>query len=188
MRALWRKHGKPGGRLPGTWTTRTRSPTRGARWPRSAGDAAFADDFFARYIQGHEVADYARLLARAGLILRPRFPGQGYAGDLRLQDARGGVRVVELVPFGSPAYAAGLERDDTIVSIGGAAASSAGDVERAIRTRRPGDTVPIVFERRGQRVTGTLAPRRGPDAGTGSRRSRRDSRSRRRNAGFATSG
>ena len=121
-----------------------------------SGDAAFADDFFARYVQGHEVADYARLLARAGLILRPRFPEQGFAGDLKLQDVRGTVRVAGLVPFGSPAYAAGLESDDTILSIGGAAPSSAAEVERMIRMRRPGDTLPIVFERRGRQVTGSL--------------------------------
>jgi predicted metalloprotease with PDZ domain len=34
-------------------------------------DAAFADEFFARYIDGRDVIDYARLLARAGLILQP---------------------------------------------------------------------------------------------------------------------
>ncbi|HEY6361131.1 MAG TPA: PDZ domain-containing protein [Vicinamibacterales bacterium] len=156
MRALWLKHGKPGGRLPGYVDHPYTMADATNTLADVAGDRAFADDFFTRYIQGHEVSDYSRLLARAGLILRPRFQGAGYAGELRLQDARGMVRVTDHVPLGSPAYAAGLERDDMIVAIGGVAAASASEVERVIRTRRPGDTVPIVFERRGQRVTGNL--------------------------------
>jgi len=60
------------------------------------------------------------------------------------------------VPFGSPAYAAGLERDDVMLSIGGVPASSVAEVERVIRTRRPGESIPLVIERRGQHVTGTL--------------------------------
>jgi predicted metalloprotease with PDZ domain len=156
MRALWQKHGKPGGRLPGyVDNPYTLADVRNAL-AEVAGDPAFADDFFARYIEGHQVADYTRLLARAGLALRPRSPGQGYAGDLRLQDERGIVRVAAPVPFGSPAYAAGLERDDLILSIGGAPASSVAEVERIIRTRRPGDTIPLILERRGQQVTSTL--------------------------------
>ncbi len=156
MRALWRKHGQPGGRLPGYVDNPYTLADARNTLAEVAGSAAFANDFFARYIEGHEVAEYPRLLARAGLILRPRSPGQGYAGDLRLQDVRGTVRVAAPVPFGSPAYVAGLERDDTIVSIGGAPASNAAEVERVIRSRRPGDSVPVVFERRGRQVTGML--------------------------------
>jgi predicted metalloprotease with PDZ domain len=69
---------------------------------------------------------------------------------------QGRPRVIEAVPFGSPAYAAGLERDDAIVSIGGMEVGRAADVERAIAARRPGESVPIVFERRGARVSATL--------------------------------
>jgi predicted metalloprotease with PDZ domain len=156
MRALWQKHGKPGGRWPGYVDNPYTLADARAALAEVAGDQAFANDFFARYIEGHEVADYARLLARAGLTLRPRFAGQGYAGDLRLQDARGTVRVAAPVPLGSPAYAAGLEHDDLILSIGGAPASSVAEVERVIRTRRPGDTVPLILERRGEQVTSTL--------------------------------
>jgi predicted metalloprotease with PDZ domain len=156
MRALWQKYGKPGGLLPGYVDKPYTLADARSTLADVAGDQAFATDFFARYIEGHEVADYARLLARAGLTLRPRFPGQGYAGDLRLQDARGTVRVAAPVPFGSPAYAAGLERDDLVLSIGGVPASGAAEVERVIWTHRPGESIPVIMERRGRQVTGTL--------------------------------
>ena len=60
------------------------------------------------------------------------------------------------VPLGSPAYAAGLERDDVIVAVAGANVGSAIEFEQLVRQRKPGDEVPVIFERRGQRITGRL--------------------------------
>jgi predicted metalloprotease with PDZ domain len=77
MRAMWQRFGKPAGAHPGTSITRTRSLMPGRYWRRFAGDAAFADDFFTRFIQGHDVVNYAGLLADAGLLLRPQFNAVG---------------------------------------------------------------------------------------------------------------
>jgi predicted metalloprotease with PDZ domain len=156
MRRLWETHGKPGGRMPGYVDNPYTTADVLAALSSVSGDAAFARDFLARYVQGHEVADYARLLARAGLVLRPQAPGQGFAGDLRLQDAGRAAQIVSAVPMGSPAYAAGLERDDVIVSIGGTPVSGTSDFERTVRERRPGESFTVVFERRGQRVSSTI--------------------------------
>lgn len=156
MRALWEKHGRPGGRRPGYVDNPYTMADLKSALATVAGDTAFANDFFARYIQGREIVDYARLAARAGLLLRPQSPGSGFAGQIALREAQGRARVDAAVPFGSPAYAAGLERDDVIVSVGGVNVGAAGDVARAIRAGKPGDALPIVFERRGQRVTATL--------------------------------
>jgi predicted metalloprotease with PDZ domain len=157
MRALWQKYGKPGGRLPGYVDhPYTMSDARQVLADVS-GDAGFAAEFFARFIQGHDVVDYARLLARAGMVLRPRAAGEAFAGELQLQDAPGGVRIARPVPLFSPAYDAGLERDDVIVSIGGAPVSSVADLYKGVRDRRPGDSVPVVFRRRGgEEVTAPL--------------------------------
>ena len=156
MRALWEKHGKPGGRMPGYVDNPYTMADLEAALASVAGDAKFAREFFERYIQGRELVNYERLLDRAGFVLRRVAPGQGFAGDLRIQDAQGRPRITAAVPFASPAYDAGLERDDVIVSIGGASVGNASDVDRAIRTRKAGESVPIVFERRGQRVTAAM--------------------------------
>jgi predicted metalloprotease with PDZ domain len=156
MRALWQTYGKPGGRVPGYVDHPYTMADLKAVLGSVSGDSPFADDFFARFIQGREVVDYERLLARAGFVLRPVSPGHAFAGQIQLQDAQGRPRVTAAVPFGSPAYAAGLERDDVIVAVAGRSVTSAADVERALRERKPGDTLRLVFERRGQRVTGTL--------------------------------
>ena len=156
MQALWQKYGKPGGRASGyvdrPYTMTDLKDTLAA----VSGDARFADDFFARFIQGRDVVNYGRLLARAGFALRLAAPGRAFAGQLRLQDVRGRPRVTAAVPFGSPAYQAGLERDDVILAVAGRDVTSAADFGRAISRRRPGDQVAILFERRGQRVTGML--------------------------------
>ena len=163
MRALWQKHGKPGGRLPGYVDNPYTMADAKSALAEVSGDAAFADDFFARYIEGREVVDYARLLARAGLMLRPRRPGQGFAGAPAAAGRTARCASRAPVPFGSPAYAAGLERDDVILSIGGAAA-----VER--RRGRARDPHAAAWRQRcrssssgaGQQVTGTLAADRRP--------------------------
>jgi len=156
MRAMWEKFGKPGGE-PGYVTTPYTIDDAKAVLASVAGSQEFAQQFFAKYIQGHEAADYATLLARAGLVLRPLNPGMGYAGGLQLTTGSDGVRVATEVPFDSPAFAAGLEREDRMLSIGGAAVTTESTVREAIARRKPGDEVPIVFERRaGERVTARL--------------------------------
>jgi len=156
MRELWQRHGKPGGKAPGYVDRPYTMNDLIAALAAVSRDPAFANDFFARYIQGSELVDYERLLARVGFVMRSASPGQASAGPLRLQDAPGGARVTALVPSASPAYAAGLDRDDVIVAVGGRPVAAAADVTRAFRERQPGDTVSLEFERRGQRTTGTL--------------------------------
>jgi predicted metalloprotease with PDZ domain len=156
MRALWDKYGRPGTKTAGYVETPYTMSDLEAVLAAVSGDAAFADDFFARYIEGREVMDYARLLARAGLILRPRAAGRAWAGPLRTQDTQTGARVIGDMLFGTPAFQAGLDRDDIIVSIGGSRTATSAEVERAIAARKPGDSLQVVYDRRGERITSVL--------------------------------
>jgi predicted metalloprotease with PDZ domain len=156
MRALWQAHGKPGGKAPGYVDRPYVMADLKAALASVSGDATFAEDFFARYIQGREVVNYESLLARAGLVLGRALPGRAFAGELRLQDVQGRPRVAGASPFGSPAYEAGLDRDDVILAVGGKNVTSAVDVERVVSAGAPGQQIPIVFERRGVRVNAML--------------------------------
>jgi predicted metalloprotease with PDZ domain len=156
MRALWQRHGKPAARAQGYVESPYSLADLKSALAEIAGDAAFANDFFAKYIEGREVVDYARLLARAGLILRPAAPGRAFAGPLRMQDGQRGVRLTASTQAGSPSYAAGLDRDDVITSIGGTRVTTADEVGRAIAARKPGDMLPVTFDRRGQQVSATM--------------------------------
>jgi len=145
MRAMWRVHGKPGGTREGYVDRPYTAGDAEARLAEVSHDPAFARDFFARYIQGHDVADYTRLLTRAGLILRKRNPGRAWWGDLRLESRGGTARVAALVPANSPAYDAGIEQDDELRVIDGERVGSAGDVAAIVRRHRPGDRVQVTF-------------------------------------------
>lgn len=71
MRALWERFGTSGEREPG-YVLRgyTRDDVR-ATLASVSGDARFADEFLRRYVQGHEVPEYRRLLELAGLVFQP---------------------------------------------------------------------------------------------------------------------
>jgi S1-C subfamily serine protease len=89
-------------------------------------------------------------------VLGRATPGRAFAGNLQLQDVQGRPRVAGASPFGSPAYEAGLDRDDVILAVGGRDVTSALDVERIIGASKPGQQLSIVFERRGVRVNAVL--------------------------------
>ena len=108
-----------------------------------SGDGAFARDFFGRYIRGHEVADYARLLAQAGAAVRKRNAGRAWLGDLHL-DSSGG-RVASLVAPTWPAYTAGIDQDDVLQQLDGQRVTGDADIASVLARHKPGDTVSIAF-------------------------------------------
>ena len=103
-----------------------RTPLAGAiaqaqRLAAETGDAAFATDFFNRYIEGREAAPYAELLRQGGFVLRPSRAGRAWIGDVGLRYEAGKAAVTGVTPIGSPLYAAGVDRNDRLVSLDGRA-------------------------------------------------------------------
>jgi predicted metalloprotease with PDZ domain len=145
MRAMWRAHGSPGGARPGYVDRPYSIADAEARLAEISGDEAFARDFFARYIQGREIADYARLLLRAGLVLRKTSGGRPWLGDVRLDERAGAVRVFSPPPFASPLHAAELDVDDEIRQLDGERIRSLADVSAVMRRHKPGDTIAASF-------------------------------------------
>jgi len=145
MRAMWRTHGKPGGSREGYVDRPYTIGDAEARLAEGAGDPAFARDFFARYIQGHEVADYARLVAQAGFELRKSNAGRAWWGDLRLEPGNAAVRVTSPPAIDTPAYAGGLDVDDEVRQMDGTRMMSPEDISAMLRRHRPGDAISVVF-------------------------------------------
>jgi predicted metalloprotease with PDZ domain len=145
MRAMWRVHGAPGGSRPGYVDRPYTLADAEARLAEVSGDAVFARDFFARYIHGHEVAGYARLLQHAGIVLRPARPGRAWLGDVRFEERGDGLSVASPPPIGSPAYAAGLDVDDQIRQIDGREVRSTAELADMLSRHRSGDRISVVF-------------------------------------------
>jgi predicted metalloprotease with PDZ domain len=153
MRALWQKHGKPGGRADGVVDVPYTMEDLTTSLASVSGDEAFARQFFARYVEGREVADYGRLLAQAGIRLQRAAPGRATAGAFNLQPAPAGLRVAGAVPFNSPAWRAGLDREDVLVTVAGSRLSSAAEFAREVQNRKPGESLALTFLRRGETIS-----------------------------------
>ena len=144
MQAMWQTYGKQSGGREGYVDHPYTIADAEATLAAVSGDTTFARDFFGRYILGHDVADYPRLLARAGFTVRKRGAGHAWLGDLRL-DSRDGWRVAALVPPTWPIYAAGIDEDDELQQIDGQKIAGAGDVATVVSRHKPGDKVSVVF-------------------------------------------
>jgi predicted metalloprotease with PDZ domain len=157
MRALWAQFGRPGQKEPGKVATAYTINGLKEALASVSGDRGFANEFFTKFVEGREVIDYGRLLARAGFVLRKRAPGRAFAGQVGLQAGGSGLRVGSLVPWESPLYKAGVAQDDQLLALGGVDLTSTANYEQALAKHKPGDRVPLRFVRRsGERVESTL--------------------------------
>ena len=138
MRAMWRVHGKPGGPQAGLVARPYTLKDARDRLAEVARDRSFADSFFERYVEGREVPDYAALLAPAGIVVRKRNEGGAWLGA-RVDETG---KVSALVDWGTPAFEAGLEQNDTIVSVD--AKPYGGDF---LKGRKSGDRVALEVKR-----------------------------------------
>ncbi len=158
MNALWAQFGRPGQKEPGKVSTAYTIDGLKESLAKVSGDRAFANDFFTKFIEGREVVDYARLLSRAGLVMRKRNPGRPFAGQVSLQAGGSALRVGGLVPWESPLYKAGVAQDDQLINLDGTALTSMANYDAALMRRKPGDRVPLRFVRRsGETVNAALA-------------------------------
>ncbi len=150
MRAMWERFGA-GGRY------QVKQPYTVDAIERTlaeySGDAAFARDFFARYVRGSEAPDYAALLAPAGITLRQGSPDAAWSG-LRL--GRDDATVPSGTSVGTPAYDAGLERGDLIRTIDGTPIKGQADLDAIEKAHKPGDRVAVAFTARGEDRTVTM--------------------------------
>jgi predicted metalloprotease with PDZ domain len=114
-----------------------------------SGDRTFTDEFFDRFIEGRDVADYATLLARAGLVLRKRSAGRPWIGDVSFDFTNRTARISMPTIEDTPLYRAGADRDDQLLSFDGVVITGPSGLEEAVQRRRPGDRVKVSIRRRG---------------------------------------
>lgn len=147
MRALWKAYGKPEiaytvPDLEKTLAELTKNPS-------------FAKEFFSKFIYGKEKNDYAKLLLNAGLVLRKGNAGKAYTGFGRVNVADGKVSLPQTL-IGSPAYQAGLDDDDVILTIDGTEIKDLADINAITDAHKPGDVVSITYLYRGEQKTTKL--------------------------------
>lgn len=137
MRHLWREYGKPE-------TPYTHEDLRQGL-ADVTGDAAFAEDFFARYIEAGDLPDFEPLLSQAGLALSPKNEDAASAGEVSFEENGDALIVASNTIEESPLYKAGLERGDDIKKLGRFKIDSEKDWEKALKRFEPGDETTIEF-------------------------------------------
>ena len=150
MRQLWQDHGKHQKNYsPAKPYTIADLKTALAKY---SGDATFANDYFARFIEGRDVPDYESLLAKAGFQLRKARPGKIWL-DGQLREQGGALTIGSQTLRTGPMYKAGLDRGDKILMFDGQAVSKPSDVQAILEKHKPGDTITIEAEQRGLKKT-----------------------------------
>ncbi len=146
MRELWQSYGKhQKNYTPAKPYSLTDLQTSLAKL---TGDAAFAKDYFARYIAGREVVDYESLLAKVGYQMRQARPGKIWL-DAIVREQSGALVVAAPTNWLGALYKAGLDRGDKILTLDGQAVKMVAEVQAVLEKHKPGDTVAIEFEQRG---------------------------------------
>jgi len=140
MKALWKTYGKTEiaytiSDLEKTLATFTKNP-------------GFAKQFFNNYVLATKKEDYASLLLKAGLVLRKENAGKAYSGTGRLEVNEDKVYVPATL-IGSPAYMAGLDINDVIIKADGIAIKTVKDFEVVTEKHQPGETIEVVYSRKG---------------------------------------
>ncbi|MBO9673547.1 MAG: M61 family metallopeptidase [Sphingobacteriaceae bacterium] len=147
MRALWKAYGK-------TEIAYT-VPDLEKTLASLTKDPSFAASFFKKYIYGTEKNDYAKLLLNAGLVLRKASPNKAFTGFGRLTVQNGKVILPQTL-IGTPAYQAGLDVDDVLLSIDGTAIKDLETVNAIADAHKPGDVLNITYLYRGVEKTTKL--------------------------------
>ncbi|KQM79077.1 peptidase M61 [Pedobacter sp. Leaf216] len=141
MRALWKAYGKPEiaytvPDLEKTLALLTKNP-------------AFAADFFKKYIYGTDKNDYAKLLLNAGLVSQKASPNKAYTGLGRINAVEGKLILGQTL-IGTPAYQAGLDVDDVLLTIDGEKLKDAAALATLTDAHKPGDVLKVTYLHRGE--------------------------------------
>ena len=140
MRLLWRDYGKHQSNALAPKRPYTIADLRTAL-ATFTGDAAFAKDFFSRYVEGKEVPDFVKLLAPAGFKLDVAAAATPYLGA-SLDDDSTGVFVNSSVEGGST-YLAGIANGDVIHAVDNVPVTSADSLQALIKRHKVGDVVRV---------------------------------------------
>ncbi|WP_242696534.1 M61 family metallopeptidase [Longitalea luteola] len=139
MTALWKRFGK-------TEIAYT-VPALEAVLAELTRDKAFARNFFASYVYGHESFNYAPLLEKAGLVLKKQAAGKAWVGQVNFKE--GSTIISNNTVAGTPLYNAGLDFQDEIVQLDGKLVATPNDFRDIVNSHKPGDVIAVQYKHRG---------------------------------------
>jgi predicted metalloprotease with PDZ domain len=141
MQAVWERFGKP--ELPYTLQGLEAVLAAYSR------DAAFAKDYFSRYIHGKESIDFVPLFREMGIEMKRENADRATLGQVYIDIKDGKATVASDVLRTSPLYGVGISRGAEILSLDGQSLSTPEDLQRILQAHKPGDKVAIAYTQLG---------------------------------------
>ncbi len=125
----------------------------------------FAGEFFSRFIFSSSLPDYKELLETVGVVYQLQNPGQAYLGvSYRSQDST--LRLTDYPRIATPAYKAGLDKNDTLLALNGKELSGPKGLQRALAGLKPLEKVSITYQRLGKEKETGLVLQQYPNRNT----------------------
>lgn len=153
MQAVWQKHGKTElAYAVGDLQTVLEAYSK---------DKAFAESFFAKYINGHESFNYSPLLQMAGMTLKKQFAGKAWIGDVRYKEGPE-LTILSNTIIDSPLYIAGLDIDDQILKLDGKTVTTQAELTAILNAHKPEEQIAIEYKHRDDIKLGMLTLKENP--------------------------
>lgn len=153
MKAMWHTHGKD--EIPYTISTMQKTLA-------DITNKAFAEEFFRKYINGHESINYAALFEKAGYSVKKASEGKANIGMSTRANDQGKLLISSATIKGSAAYEAGLDINDEILLLDETVVKTATDITSFIQNKKPGDVVKVTYKHRGKEKTTNLTLKENP--------------------------
>ena len=139
MQAMWKRFGKS--EIP--YTIATMQETLA-----TVTDVEFAEEFFSKYINGHEPINYASLLEKLGYNLKNNNEGKPAIGiNTRIND-QGKFVITSNTTKGTAAYEAGLDINDELIKLDETPVKNTSDLSSYIQNKKPGDAILVTYKHR----------------------------------------
>ncbi len=152
MKLVWQSYGKK--EIPYTLENLQQTLTQYA-------GKSFGDTFFNTYIYKSEMPNYKSLLATVGVVLQQDTTTPYFGAAAAINDDKNG-RITRNIKIGTPAYKAGLDKGDEILSINDKPFPNGQSFDAYIKEFSVGDSLSIVFKRHGFKKTTTVTLERDP--------------------------
>ncbi len=140
MRQMWKEH--PDIQKPYTLEDMQ------AALAHATGSKEFADQIFEHHVYGMEPMNYEELLSHAGILLRKAAGGRAWLGNAGMMFSDKGAEIGTATLRGTPLYAAGLDRGDTVLAWDGKPLKSQLELDAWLATHKTGDQVRLRVETR----------------------------------------
>ncbi|WP_411029068.1 M61 family metallopeptidase [Spongiimicrobium sp. 3-5] len=115
----------------------------------------FGNAFFERYIHDSEMPDYKSLFASVGVVLSTADNAPYFGANVRISEG-GTIEILRSTRIGSPAYQAGLDKGDSIMSINDTLFKEGQSFGGIINQYKIGDTLSVKYKRYGVEKTTTV--------------------------------